>query len=95
MQPNAICQMVYHVGFSSDSLDCGGDSRLGPQSGSGFCKPQVGGSIPLASSTIPADIPTSSELSAPLFCPLNSVGVTENVQADETMIEDLPQRSDS
>src|SRR5436853_7584306 len=41
-----------------------------------FCKPQVGGSIPLASSMLPADIPTSSESFAPLFCPSHSVTVT-------------------
>ena len=58
MQPNAIYQMVYHVALSSDSLDCGGNSRLGPQSGSGFCKPQVGGSIPLASSKPHVEPPT-------------------------------------
>src|SRR5436853_352599 len=41
-----------------------------------FCKPQVGGSIPLASSMLPADIPTSSESFAPPFCPSHSVTVT-------------------
>ena len=32
-----------------------------------FCKPQVGGSIPLASSTTSADDSTSLRLTAPLF----------------------------
>src|SRR5213593_535652 len=44
-----------------------------------FCKPQVGGSIPLASSMLPADIPTSSVSFTQLPCSFNSAGVTVSV----------------
>ena len=36
-----------------------------------FCKPQVGGSIPLASSIISADNSTSSRIAEPLLSPVN------------------------